>query len=251
MASWERCVLFKVSLSHTELTFCVAGAGKSILSSSVISHLKDKHRDDPLVAIAYFYFSFADQKKQERDEMLASLLKQICVRRPFLPESVKLLQECREKNERPTTKDLEEVFIAALRGFSNVYVVIDALDECPEIGDRRKELMKTIRRILDAAANNLHIFCTSRKEQDIDANLRDYLSVPGRAELDLSSYTCRNEMNTDMAAYIETTLTGAEYRSWPESTKVTVKEKLLEKADGMYVIYNVVNSLIENANARR
>ncbi|KAK4083830.1 uncharacterized protein Triagg1_1492 [Trichoderma aggressivum f. europaeum] len=54
-----------------------AGSGKSIISSSVISYLKDKYASRPSTALAYFYFSFSDVKKQQVDGMLASLIKQI------------------------------------------------------------------------------------------------------------------------------------------------------------------------------
>ncbi|KAK5988527.1 Ankyrin-3-like protein [Cladobotryum mycophilum] len=209
-----------------------AGSGKSVLSSSVIKYLNEKHGNDPSIAIVYFYFSFSDTKKQERDGMLASLIKQICCCRPDTPESVKRLGRYKDKGMRPSAEELQEELIIATRGFSAVYIVIDALDECPELGGRRKELMKTVHDILTTAGDNLHLFCTSRKEPDIDTKLRPHLSGKARAGIDLSAHLL--EIERDIRQYIDSTLTESKYKSWPDDTKGEVKEALVKKSDGMF-----------------
>ncbi|UKZ57639.1 hypothetical protein TrVGV298_011499 [Trichoderma virens] len=171
-----------------------AGSGKSILSSSVIKYLKDRYDEDPSVAIAYFYFSFSDHKKQERD--------------------------------------------AVMCGFSATYIVIDALDECPKLKGERAELMKSLNHILTATAtatataSNFHIFCTSRKEADIDVELHNHLSRPETAEINLSS--CKEEMEQDISRYIDSTLSNANYNTWYPAIRAEVKRKLIEKSDGMF-----------------
>lgn len=163
--------------------------------------------------------------------MLASLLKQICCCRPNMLESVARLGEYKNKGMRPPTEELEKELITTVRGFSQVYFIIDALDECPELGGRREELMKTLRYILNAAPGNLHVLCTSRKEQDIYAELRSHLSKPARIEFDLFPY--QEAIKRDIGRYIDSTLPGVNYKSWPESTKSDVKKTLIEKSDGM------------------
>ncbi|KAL6797086.1 ankyrin repeat-containing domain protein [Trichoderma sp. SZMC 28012] len=211
-----------------------AGSGKSVLSSSVIKFLQSKHKDDATIATAYYYFSFSDVKKQERDAMLASLIKQICCCRPNMPDSIARLKKHRDQDMRPPTDELQEEFIATLRGFSKVHIIIDALDECPELGGRREDLMKTLRYILNAAPDNLHVICTSRKESDIDAEFESHLSEPTRIQFDLSSYMYREAIKRDIGQYIDTTLADVNYKSWSDTIKKKVKEILIERSDGMF-----------------
>ncbi|PNP60521.1 hypothetical protein THARTR1_00545 [Trichoderma harzianum] len=210
-----------------------AGSGKSVLSSSVIKFLQSKHKDDATIATAYYYFSFSDVKKQERDAMLASLIKQICCCRPNMPDSIARLRKHKDQDMRPATEELQEALIATLRGFSKVHIIIDALDECPELGGRREDLMKTLRYILNAAPDNLHVMCTSRKEADIYAEIESHLSDPMRIEFDLSSYMHREAIKRDIGQYIDSTLADVNYKSWSDVIKKKVKEILIERSDGM------------------
>ncbi|KAK5989674.1 Ankyrin-3-like protein [Cladobotryum mycophilum] len=209
-----------------------AGSGKSILSSSAIKHLRDQCASDPFTTLAYFYFSFSDREKQKVDGMLASLIKQICSCRPNVPQLVQQLTEYKNRGEHPDTRTLEAMLIASVLGFSGVYIVIDALDECPVLGEQRGKLLKSLCRILGDAPDNLHILFTSRKEPDIDIAIRTLLSPPSRIEVDLLAY--REILNRDIYRYIDATLATDDYQSWPESIKELARKSLIEKADGMF-----------------
>ncbi|KAL6898779.1 ankyrin repeat-containing domain protein [Trichoderma evansii] len=207
------------------------GSGKSVLSSSVIQHLKQELDNDDSTPIIYYYFAFSDVQKQDRNGMLASLIKQICCQRPNVPDSVKNLGEYKKAGMRPSTDELEKCLITATCGFSAVYIIIDALDECPELNEQREQLMETLHHILAAEFDNLHLFCTSRKEPDIDASLRRYLSEPGRVEICLSTYIW--EIRRDISQYVDYTLADVNYSSWPDDIKTEAKEILIEKSDGI------------------
>lgn len=209
----------------------VAGSGKSILSSSVIKHLQDQHKSNATNVLAYYYFSFSDFQKQTVDGMLSSLIKQISARRPHIPQAVQSLGEYKNGGGRPDTETLIEALIASMQGYSAVYIIVDALDECPMINDERKKLLNSLRHILKAAPNSLHMFCTSRKEVDIDKATRSLLLEPWGEEIDLSYQ--RKVLNDDIAQYIDSILADADYDTWPESIKEESKKVLMEKADGM------------------
>lgn len=206
-----------------------------MLSSSVIHHLQREYKDDASTAVVYFYFTFSDAKRQESDGMLASLIKQVCCHRPNIPDLVNDLGEYKKKGMRPSTEELQNSFISTLRGFTNVYIIIDALDECPNINTQRDELIEILHYILDSNLNNLHLFCTSRKESDIDVSLRRQFSEPGRGALDISSHL--QEIERDIGEYIDSTLTNTKYSSWPIHIKAEVREVLTKKSDGMYAFY--------------
>lgn len=163
--------------------------------------------------------------------MLASLIKQIITHRPYIPQIVQRLGEYKNKGGRPDRKTLEEALIASMHGFSAVYIIIDALDECPVLNDERKKLLTNLRHIFTEAPNSLHIFYTSRKELDIETAMRPILSLPSTAEFDLS--IARYLLDRDIGRYIDSTLKATEYDSWPERIKEKTKTALIEKADGM------------------
>ena len=165
--------------------------------------------------------------------MLASLVKQLCSRRPDTPQPIKDLERYKERGERPGMDTLEAVLTATVRGFSAVHIVIDGLDECPALNQERAKLLDSLGRIVASAPASVHIFCASRKEDDIHAAISGLLSPPARDSINLEAY--RGSLNRDIALYIDSTLKRHEYRSWHASIKKEVKEHLIEKADGMSV----------------
>lgn len=208
----------------------IAGSGKSILSSSVIKYLQERHASKPSIALAYYYFSFSDVKKQNVDGMLASLIKQICSRR-LDEQLLDRLGEYMAKEQRPDTKTLGEVLLSCLFGYSDVYIVIDGLDECPVLNDSRERLLESLDGILANAPDNLHIFLTSRKEQDIDTQIRAHLSKPCKTEIDLLAH--RKVLNRDIGHYIDSRLATKKFKFWPENIKMEARESLFAKADCM------------------
>lgn len=207
-----------------------AGSGKSILSSSVIKHLEERHASKPSTALAYFYFSFSDIKKQNVGGMLASLIKQIGSRQPN-KQLLQRLDDYMIKGQRPDTKTLGEVLISSLAGFSNIYIVIDAIDECPMLNERRERLLESLDYILTNAPDSLHVFLTSRKEPDIDTQIRAHLSKPFKIEIDLLAH--RKILNRDICRYIDSKLAKNKFKLWPESMKMEARKSLLDKGDCM------------------
>ncbi|KAL6823367.1 ankyrin repeat-containing domain protein [Trichoderma camerunense] len=222
-----------------------AGSGKSVISSSVISYLKDKYALRPSTALAYFYFSFSDIKKQEVDGMLASLIKQICSDLPNIPKLVKRLGDYKTKGERPDTKTLEEALLASTSELSSVHFVIDGLDECPLLGRQREKLLKSLHCILLNAPKNLHIFLTSRKEHDIGLKIHAFLSPPARIEIDLLARQWT--LDNDIRQYIISTLTTDDFKLWP----VDIKEEALVHNQWSAVINSLLQELSSAPEIRR
>lgn len=217
-------------LTRVETKLAIAGSGKSILSSSVISYLKEQYASKDSAALAYFYYSFSDIETQTTNAMLASLIKQICSRQRDI-QLTKHLQDYKIKGERPGTKTLEETLLDSMSRFSAVYVVIDGLDECPLLGGRREALLKTLTNIYSKAQDNLHVFLTSRKEQDIDLKIRTLLCPPARREIDLLAR--QKTVNEDICHYINTTLVTDNFKNWRNDIKKEVELSLIKKADSM------------------
>jgi len=52
-------------------------------------------------------------------------------------------------------------------GFEHVYLITDALDECPKLSGERGKLLDTLREIYGWKMGCMHILATSRREVDI------------------------------------------------------------------------------------
>jgi hypothetical protein len=107
-----------------------------------------------------------------------------------------------------------------------VYLVLDALDECPA----RHDLLAWIRTIANLTDPKIHLLVTSRKEPDIDTVLGfdDVIDqvVAVQAEI----------IDADIRAYIIDTLrTDVSFKRWErhEDVQQMIRDSLFEKSNGM------------------
>ncbi|RPA82521.1 hypothetical protein BJ508DRAFT_89387 [Ascobolus immersus RN42] len=119
----------------------IPGAGKSVLATALIDHLKSK-RDGSRVL--YFFFSAGDQLRINPVDMLASLIAQLIKGAPGDKEVVQMKQILRERVEESSSfalshasgegrefEKLCDLFLDMARNStSRVNLVLDALDEC-------------------------------------------------------------------------------------------------------------------------
>jgi ankyrin repeat domain-containing protein 50 len=179
--------------------------------------------------LGYFYFSFSDPAKQNAENMLRSIIKQLCGRRPDEPEALAKLVRYRDVNLQPDLESLINAFNESTFGFARVYVIIDALDECP-LGQRSK-LLDVLQTIKTFGLDNLHILYTSRAEADIESRFRSSVSRHEITRIDLEKR--RREVNEDIRTYIDKELESSEFCSWPADIKARARKALIEKAHGM------------------
>jgi len=214
------------------LPFSISFEADQASSSSVIHHLEKLYGSDPYTALAYFYFSFSETEKQSTENMLRSLIVQLCGGRPDTPKPLLDLHLYRDKNLQPGLEKLEETLQASTQDFKNVYIVVDALDECPRANGERDKLLKHLENIHKWNLANLHVLYTSRPEPDIEAELAPLFSRPTTSIIDLQKR--REEVNRDIGTYIDQKIASSDFRTWPPETKKEVKAALTDKADGMY-----------------
>jgi ankyrin repeat domain-containing protein 50 len=201
------------------------------------------HDSDPYTAIAYYYFSFSETSKQSTTSLLSSLIRQLCGHRPDTPQPLLDLNKYRDRNQRPDLETLKKTFQATAADFQRVYVVIDALDECPNVDTERERLLDCLVSINGWGLPNLHMAFTSRNESDIQFKISPLLSPKSVAhtvlppnstlgvEIDLQEY--HNAVNRDICSFIDQKLASSGFKTWKDALKSDAKKVLLEKADGM------------------
>ena len=103
-----------------------------------------------------------------------------------------------DNGQTPGLDVLETTLISTPHGFTSVYFVLNALDECPFDGEQRIKLLGSIRRIHNAASENLHLLYTSRPENDITKALRP---TAGLFHIDLGLH--KKDAEYDIRLYID------------------------------------------------
>ncbi|MCJ1378282.1 hypothetical protein MMC17_001379 [Xylographa soralifera] len=203
----------------------IAGAGKTILSSTIIQHLKAKYDD---TCVAYYFFDFKDNAKQDVKGLLASLLTQTVGTFKSLPKPLlELFQRHKLRNpERPTPPTIDELMGALIEVISlrsTIYIVIDALDECKQTG----LLLETLCTIFSQLRSNCRLLCTSRAENEIQR----VFQKQSIKNLQIQSAA----VDHDVAVYVRAVLeTDDRLRAYRQGIKDLIATTLTNGAQGMF-----------------
>ena len=147
------------------------------ISSTIIEAIKDC-LTNTTHKLAYFYLDFSDSEKHDVAILIRSLIKQLCATELEFPEVVQTLySEYKTLGHDPSIKILTSTLLSIVDDLEKeTYIVIDALDECPEDSwkSKRQVLLDQIKRMAEHRSENLHLLVTSRKKYDIETTLREY-----------------------------------------------------------------------------
>jgi hypothetical protein len=111
-----------------------------------------------------------------------------------------------------------------------IYLVIDALDECPNdsgIPSSREKVLRLVRELVGLNHPNLRLCITSRPEFDIRATLKPLATQ----QMSLHDESGQQQ---DIFDYVTSVVRSDErMKRWRDDDKTMVIERLTEKADGM------------------
>jgi hypothetical protein len=135
------------------------------LSSTIIQDVLQLCGDNSGSVMAYFYFDFQNWKKQHCHNLLRSLIAQFLDRAPRIPDALdRLYSACTSNHRDPDLDDLTQVLMHIVQDHPQVYIIIDALDECAE----REVVLTLLTDIVSWKSSTLHTLVTSRKEGEIE-----------------------------------------------------------------------------------
>jgi len=155
---------------NTQTLWCpgIPGAGKTILASVVIKHLKDAKKDKVAAnkaGIACLYCEYDRWKDQTSHSLLAAVLRQLVEQCTLLPASVTELYRLHFKDKtQHSPGEISSVLPDVIRTFSQMFLVVDALDECSE--PNRRELLKELRYLQEETG--MKLLATSRPTVTVD-----------------------------------------------------------------------------------
>jgi hypothetical protein len=209
---------------------------KKTISSSIIEDIKAL-REVKSASLAYFYFDFRDGDKRSRRSLILSVLSQLSAQSDLCCGVLSRLYSrhyCGE--QKPSDDELEKCLnhMLTLPAQGPVYLILDALDECPNnsgMPSAREEVLDLVKDFVLLRFPNLHICVTSRPEIDIQTAFEPLTSLC----VSLHNQTGQKE---DIVDYVSSVVhSDKKMGRWREEDRKLIVETLSERADGMYGVF--------------
>ena len=210
--------------------------------SSIIRDIQDMCSAG-LAILAIFYFHFGDTTKQNARHLLSSVLFQLCSQSDQFSQVLSSVYSSHGNGSREpsiVTLLLCLKSILALEGQAPIYLVMDALDECPNssgLRTQRQEVLEILKELIELKLLHVHFCVTSRPEVDIQ---RAFVPLN---PYDVSLHNQRGQIR-DLAEYVKSVvLSDVTMQNWPAKVKESVIDTLAKKGGGMYVIVVLTPSI--------
>jgi len=207
----------------------------TVLSSSAVVEDIKHLQESSSALVAYYYFDFKDVAKRDVRGLLASLLLQLVEESDSCRDTLHQLYKARrDGSEQPSELALVKCLGSMIDHPRQVpiYLVFDALDECPNTTGTPSALEKVLNFIQDLLRSNhpnLFVCITSRPEQDISATLNPLTSPSSRVSLHEEGGQ-RQDIESYVRFFVQT---DASMRRWRAEDKEHVINVLSERAAGM------------------
>jgi hypothetical protein len=183
--------------------------------------------------MAFFYFDAKDPGKCRLRDLLSSILLQLCNKSG---QCHNLLSQLYTEHNDGTEVLSELALVACLKrtiqilGRTPIYLVIDALDLCPNntgTPSPREKVLVLLEDLITLQYSNLHVCVTSGLEHDIGTVLEPLTSTP-------VSLHEENGHREDITYYVKSLVReDRRMRDWSADDRHLVIGSLSERADGM------------------
>ena len=182
--------------------------------------------------MAYFFFDFREEKKQHQHTLLSSLVSQLS---DLSDPCCHILSCLYSAHDNGQSEPSDAALLRCLTDMLSVpkrpttYIIIDALDESPDVSGmpaEREKVLEFLKDLVSLRLPNLHICVSSRPEFDIWKALKP---------LSMFSFSLHDErgQKDDISTYIEATVNSdRKMQTWTEQDKKLVVDTLSAKSDG-------------------
>lgn len=208
--------------------FGIPGSGKTILTSNVINFLSSKV-DNKSSAIAFHYCTFSEPITLQTVSILGTILKQLLLPKSSLLDTLysELSFAFQINSQIPDAKDLAFALRSVLTSYSEVYIIIDGLDECEK--DVQQDILYAIEKIIELDEYTIKVWISSREDTDIMNELKKYPSI----------HIAETKVAGDIANYVEVAvkakLQSGELFIRDQNLEEEIISTLTTKSQGMFL----------------
>ena len=201
------------------------------VSSTIIEDIHAM-RKAGLASLAFFYCDFREDRKQELRGLLSSFLVQLCHESDSYFDILSNFYSEHGKGSRAPSDDalagcLKDLL--KLPGLAPIYLIVDALDECPKpsvVRSSRAEVLSLIEELVKTQILNLRVCVTSRPEPDIK-------NVLGPVIFRSVSIHDEGGQKRDIEDYIKSVINTRTTVRWKEEHRKLAIDVLVNKSNGM------------------
>ncbi|KAJ7041372.1 ankyrin repeat domain-containing protein [Mycena alexandri] len=169
------------------------------------------------------YLNYKEARDQTPPKLLAGVWRQLVFNRDLGSDAKKLYQEHKEKGTAPSLEEVASVLSSSLKKFSKVFVIIDAIDEYPEL--QRIILLQN----LTTMGSNVNLMITSR--QNISPHA---FSFENLETLDI--YPTKEDLQTYIDAQIKLSPLLSEHIKENPGLREDIHAKITSTVDGMFLL---------------
>jgi hypothetical protein len=201
------------------------------VSSTIIEDIHAM-RKAGLASLAFFYCDFRDDRKTELRGLLSSFLVQLYHQSDSYFDILSNFYSEHDKGSRsPSDGALAGCLMDLLKlpGLAPVYLIVDALDECPKpsvVRSPRAKVLSLIEELVKTQIRNLRVCVTSRPELDVKGVLDPLI---------FRSISLHDEsgQKRDIEDYIKSVINTRTTKGWKEEHRKLAIDILTEKSNGM------------------
>ncbi|KAJ7852035.1 hypothetical protein B0H14DRAFT_813177 [Mycena olivaceomarginata] len=200
----------------------IPGAGKTVLASVVVDNLRT-NLEGPDTGVAVIYLNHKESDVQSPSNLLAGVWRQLVFRKSISPTMHRLYETHREQRTRPCLEETCSVLCSTVSKLSRVFIVVDALDECPE------QQRDTLLRCLSALGRTVSLMLTSRPHINVEGIIPNNLGI-----LEIRA----NE--DDMRRYIDAQMSKSSrlskhIRNCP-GLRAEIEGRIISRSGGMFLL---------------
>ncbi|KAF7333010.1 Protein kinase domain-containing protein [Mycena venus] len=196
-------------------------------SGKIINKLiKDKQLSAELgksSAVAFFYFDFKDKEGHTVERALRRVVLQLSAQSPSHYRALDKLYALSEGQTLPTYQDLEQVLQELLLELGRTYIVLDALDECPDL--ELDKLVDLISMLCGWNRSPLHLLIASQARAIF---INRFTAIPS---LSLDS----DVTEPDIKLFVDSKLqSNQKMQAWASRMGTTLTDRIVRKSNGMF-----------------
>jgi hypothetical protein len=207
-----------------------------MVSSFMVEELERKAAKTPEMAFSYYFCDNKHENRRTASAVLRGILLQLLRQRPILFKYIQADYNQMEDRAFESFDVLWRIFLAMLGGpkAGEVYVLIDALDECEK--SSRQDLLTSFVKLVELSRvnnmANVKLLITTRPDSDILEEIHD-VSVCLRID--------SGKVNADLSKFIRVEVDNlSRKKRYPPQLKCDVESALISKAEGTFLWVSLV-----------
>ena len=205
----------------------IPGAGKTVLASSVIEEAL--RTTSSSTAVAFFYCDYKNAGTQDLSNILGSLAQQFAKQDEASFAKLRHFYETHNPEHRSDFKYDPEALLGLVRAlaldFDCAMIIVDGFDEC---GTNTPLVVDALTTLNDGGDTTVKTLFLSRDEIEIRERLEEYTKV--------SIAASSSDLRLYVGAEIDLRTRKKRLRIKDQSLKEHILERLVEGAEGMYVL---------------